>query len=143
METERRISHRLVSYWQQIKEDRPLPSPDDIDSEEIADMWEDCFLIGIHSHADGETTYSYDYVGDGLRPVFQEGFGHSAQLVSLPGEKLLAMYHEMAMTNLPIVEHVEEFFMDGHEVRYRQCLLPMGEHGRITHIFGGMRFKYV
>lgn len=143
MESERRISHRLVNYWQQIKEDRPLPSADAIDSDDIADMWEDCFLVRINVHSDGEITYSYDYVGNALRPVFEEGFGHSAHLVSLPTDKLMAMYTEMAMTNLPIVENVEEFFVDGHEMKYRQCLLPMGEEGKITHIFGGMRFKYV
>lgn len=119
-----------------------LPAPIDIDSDEIADMWDDCFLLQINNRDALEITGSYNYVGDNLRPMFIEGLGKVAHLVSLPEEKLQDRYREMMMTNLPIVENVEEHMHEGRSIKYRQCLLPLGKNGVITHIFGGMRYKY-
>jgi hypothetical protein len=141
MSIERRISHRLVNYWQQIKGDRLLPLVSDIDYEDIQDMWTDCFLIRINGNSNGlELTTTYDYVGDSLRSLFIEEIGKPSHLASLPYEKLLRIYQEMCMTNLPVVEDVEEFHHMGYDLKFRQCLLPLGDKG-ITSIFGGMRYK--
>lgn len=139
MVTERRISHQLVHYWQQIKGDRILPSETDIDADDLAEQWDACFHIYLHD-AGGNPTFSYGYVGEHLLPIFIEDA--SPHLLTLPPEKLLAAYNEMQLTKLPIIESVQEFPADGRYIRYRQCLLPLGEKGEIHSIFGGMRYKY-
>lgn len=143
MVTERRISHQLVHYWQQIKGDRVLPSEADIDPDELQDQWHDCFHIYLRDGGGlGGAEFGYSYIGDHLLPIFIEG-GEEAHLLPLPPEKLRAAYGEMQMTKLPIVESVEEFRVEGRYVRYRLCLLPIGTaEGEIQSIFGGMRYKY-
>lgn len=141
MSIERRISHRLVNYWQQIKGDRLLPSVSDIDYEDIQDMWSDCFLIGINDSKNGmEIATLYDYIGEAVSPLFIQETGKPSYLVTLPYDKLVRIYREMCMTNLPVVEDVDEYHYAGHSLKFRQCLLPLGEKS-ITSIFGGMRYK--
>lgn len=143
MEIERRISHRLVNYWQHIKKGRVLPEIGDIDSDDVMDMWENCFIIQINANKNtGEISINYDYVGNEVRPLFVEGYGEIAHLVTLPYDKIKTFYQEMDMTNLPVVENIEEYPLDGHVIKLRQCLLPIGKSGVITHIFGGMRYIY-
>lgn len=144
MVTERRISHQLVHYWQQVKGDRILPPESDIDSDELAAQWDDCFHIHLHEGKGvADTSFSYSYVGSHLLPVFIEGRGDAAHLLSLPPEKLRAAYSEMQMTKLPVIESAEEYRVEGRYMKYRQCLLPLGTgKGEIQSIFGGMRYKY-
>lgn len=137
METERRISHRLVAYWQQVKRERVLPTESDINPDDIADMWSHCFHIhirdGMHFHC--------HYVGSGLRELVVASNGRE-QLVHLPPEKLEILYNEMLMTKLPVVENVEAFPVEGHFIKFRLCLLPLGSpNGVISSVFGGMRYK--
>jgi hypothetical protein len=145
MASERRISHQLVNYWQHIKGDRLLPSVGDIDQDDIADMWEHCFLVQIHDNRDGSgISYAYDYVGDSLQELMLDEDGRASYLAALPYEKLQAFHEEMGMTNLPVVESVEDLPVNGQSIMFRMCLLPIGDgSGGVAAIFGGMRFKYI
>lgn len=112
---------------------------EDIDPEAIPDMWSDCFLLSINDRRDGSAiTTTYDYTGDNLRSLFVEETGIPPYLVTLPPDKLARVYQEMCMTHLPVVENVEAYHHKGHAIKFRQCLLPMGNKS-ITGIFGGMR----
>jgi len=144
MQVERRLTHRLVDYWHLIKGDAVLPAETDVDSDAIADMWDDCFLLRFRPQAeDVEWGYYYEYVGRGLMDVFEDGApDESGALLMLPAERLMAVYDEMIMTKLPVVEEVEDFALSLGQIKYRMCLLPMGDaRGTVTGIFGGMRYK--
>lgn len=144
MESERRISHQLVNYWQQIKGDRPLPTLRDIDQDDIPEMWPHCFIVHIHDHHDGTgIAYTYEYIGDTLHELMLDGESLPPYLAVLPYERLLDVHNEMSMTNLPIVESVEDLQVNGRGIKSRLCLLPVGDGtGSVTSIFGGMRFIY-
>lgn len=146
MESERRLTHRLVDYWQQIKGDRPFPMVNDIDPDEIADMWEYCYLIQISKSTDfsREHAYSLTFLGRALQSFRQQGDSahEAAFLMTLPPDKLDTIYTEMLMTRLPIVENVDDFYTPIGVIKYRQAICPIGtEDGQIRGIFGGMRFK--
>lgn len=143
MQYERRITHRLVDYWQQIKGNKLLPSERDIDAEDIADMWRDCFILSVASDTlTGEKSCSYTYVGEGVMALYTAEEGSSGTLLTLPYEKLAAIYDEMCLTKLPVVEQVENFMGGYWHFHYRQCLLPLGtEEGVVDGMLGGMRYK--
>lgn len=144
MEIERRITHRLINYWQRIKGDRVLPSETDIDSDDIADMWGDCFIIQLHDMEDltRAHAYTYTYLGKALSELYEPpSDGNDGVLSVLNSERLMGMVSEMQMTKLPIVEHMENFRHQGRVIKYRMCVLPLGEeNGRINGLLGGLRF---
>ncbi len=146
MAVERRLTHKLVDYWHLLKGEDILPAESAIDSDDIADMWEDCFLLRPRGDAgfDDAWGFHYHYKGPELKAVFvQPNPEADEQLLVLPPEKIIAVYQEMALTKLPIVEEVEDFSLAFGQIKYRMCLLPMGdpEEGVIESIFGGMRYK--
>lgn len=145
MELERRITHRLVNYWQEIKGDHVLPPESAIDSDDIPDLWDNCFIIQINSdNLMEDRAYGYSYVGRALLDMLipeEDGIGEG-NLATLMPDRLMAIYSEMLMTRLPVVDEVEEFSLKGRVIKYRQCLLPIGNSdGRISAIFGGVRYK--
>lgn len=145
MELERRITHRLVNYWQGIKGDNILPPESAIDSDDIPDLWDDCFIIQTNSeNLLEDRAYGYSYIGRSLLDMLvpdEDGIGEG-NLVTLMPDRLMAIYSEMLMTKLPVTDEVEGFNLNGRMIKYRQCLLPMGNSdGRIHAIFGGMRYK--
>ena len=146
MEPERRITDRLIQYWQQIKGDDVLPSAGRVDSDEMGDMWEDCFVIEIRPNPAlaGDFAYSYSYVGRDIHEFLtpENGEVERENLLTVPFDKLSAFYEEMLMTKLPIVEEVEDQPYEGGVMKYRQCLCPLGTpDGQIRGIIGGMRYK--
>ena len=145
MEIERRITHRLVDYWQRIKGDRVLPSEIDIDSDDVADMWPDCFILQIHDVEDltRAHAYTFTFVGKNLSSLYTSASGeHDGLLSVLDSEHLMGVVSEMQMTKLPVVEQVEAFPHQGSTIKYRMCLLPLGnESGKINGILGGLRYK--
>lgn len=143
MSSERRITHRLVDYWQQIKGDRVVPSERDVDSHELADMWDNCFFVHVRQAEGFGQHYSLGYVGKELSQLYREGAeNEQAYLLPLPLDKISQLYNEMMLTKLPIVENVEDFVMNGRILKYRLCLLPMGEqNGELQGILGGLRYK--
>ena len=44
---EQRITEALKTYWQGLQKDGKLPSEQDINSEDIPQIWENCFLVRV------------------------------------------------------------------------------------------------
>lgn len=144
MSAERRITHRLIDYWQRIKGDRVLPMEGDIDSEDVGDMWDDCFLMSVRLGDGSLPVFSFGYIGRTLQDLYREdSFSGQPMLLPLPVDKLSSFFNEMILTKLPIVENVENFSHEGKILKYRLCLLPLGtKDGEIKAIFGGLRYKF-
>lgn len=144
MEMERRISHRLVNFWQHIKGDRLLPGEKDIRRALIEDMWDNCFYIQLRGEflQRSDDFYTYFYVGKALESLFDQS-EKSPRLLTLPDDHFYENCKEMALTKLPVVENIESFRLpDGKNIKFRQCLLPVGTpEGKVEAVFGGLRWK--
>ncbi len=138
---ERRITLRLLSYWEKIRDTREMPTENDINPDDIGDLWDYCFLIHVADLS--KPDYSYIYLGDAIIAAYQEGLSEAdpGGVVSLRPSKLAKSYHKVIATGKPAIEEGEFPNLAGHTVKYRQCLLPLGEYGKVDAIFGGMRFK--
>ncbi|MEZ5691329.1 MAG: PAS domain-containing protein [Rickettsiales bacterium] len=138
---ERRITLRLLAYWERLRGDRSMPTEVDIDPDYLQDLWDYCFLLHIKDLA--KPDYNYTYLGSAIRKAYEGDLsGNEHQdIASLNASKLAGSYNRVATTCLPLINEGE--FRNSHNdlVKYRQCLLPLGEGNTVDAIFGGMRFK--
>ena len=143
MSRERRINLVLLEYWLKVKGDRLMPEENDIDPDALGDVWDHCFLIqvrDIHNVID----YNYTYLGSRIVDAYAEGTvqPEDGLMISPNATKLSQTFEEIIENKKPLMEDGEFVTISGRTVKYRQCLLPLGDaQGTVHSIFGGMRFK--
>lgn len=138
---ERRITLRLLAYWEKLRGDRVMPAERDIDPEDIADLWDNCFLV--HTADLGKPDYNFTYLGQGILDAYRFGLSEDDPngLISPNADSLSHGYAQVMATGKPLLQEGEFHNLHNDIVRFRQCLLPLGEEDEIQAIFGGMRFK--
>jgi len=139
---ERRLTLRLLTYWDDLRGDRPMPRENEIDPEVIADLWDNCFLIQVRDIV--KSDYNYTYLGSAIRDAYTGGFAGEREptpLVSPNASKLEMHYAKVIATCKPVLEEGEFPNLSGDIVKFRQCMLPLGSGNEVESIFGGMRFK--
>lgn len=138
---ERRITLRLVAYWEKLRGNRPMPLENDIDPDDLADLWDYCFLVQVRDL--GKNDYNYTYLGSAIMEAYRGGLAvddHSC-LAGMNANKLAVDYARLIETRRPIMQEGEFTNLHQEIVKYRQCLLPLGSGEKVEAIFGGMRFK--
>ncbi len=138
---ERRITLRLIAYWEKLRNGNLMPVEDDIDPDYIKDLWDYCFLIHVKDLS--KPDYNYTYLGEAIKKAYQgELDSNGEESIATPNAKELAVsYEKVIRTCSPLLDEGEFVNMHNDIVKYRQCLLPLGENGKVDAIFGGMRFK--
>lgn len=129
---ERRITLRLLAYWERLRDGRAMPAESEIDPGSLSDVWDYCFLF--HTRDLGKADHGYTYLGENL-----SGWLGDANAFNI--RKLRAGYPKVMETTKPVLEEGEFEGPGGQLVKYRQCLLPLGENGQVLAILGGVRFK--
>jgi len=137
---ERRITLRLLSYWEKKRNGRKMASEADIDPADIADLWEYCFMA--HTKDIGKQGYNFTYLGKAIEEVYQEGMSASDDAGHLfPDMDILAKGHQQVVaTAQPLVSEGELTNPHGDVFKFRQVLLPLGSGNQVEAVFGGMRF---
>ena len=137
---ERRITLRLLSYWEKRRKGRPMPAEADMDRADIADLWEYCFMA--HTREIGKAGYQFTYLGKAIENIYREGLEHAEGNAAIfPDMDSLAKgYRQVIANRQPLVSDGEITNMHGDMFKFRQVLLPLGENGTVQAIFGGMRF---
>lgn len=138
---ERRLTVRLFSYWEKLRGSRIMPTEEDIDPDHIEDLWEYCFLI--HTKDLDKTDYNYTYIGDSILEAYRGGLSQNDVngLISPNAEWMAESYKKIVESKKPIIDEGEFLNYNNQIVKYRQCLLPLGEGDEVKAIFGGMRYK--
>jgi hypothetical protein len=137
---ERRITLRLLSYWEKKRAGRKMPSEDDFDPADIADLWENCFMA--HTKDLGKSGYNFTYLGKAIEDLYHEGLAFDdAEAHSFPDINVLAKgYKDVIAKGEPLVTEGEITTPHGDVFKFRQALLPLGEGSQVKAVFGGMRF---
>lgn len=138
---ERRITLRLIAYWERIRRGRPMPAETDIDPDDLADLWDYCFLVHVRDLA--KQDYNYTYIGSAIVEAYRGGLSVNDKggMVTINASKLVSNYAAVIGDRRPVVEEGEFANARGQIVKYRQCMLPLGANDKVDAIFGGMRFK--
>ena len=138
---ERRITLRMLSYWEKIRAGRAMPTAQDFNSADLEDRWDSCFLIYLKDNSTPDHTNTY--IGKAILEAYRHGLtGDEDHMLISPDVAMFLLNHQQILKSTkPLLEEGEfENFLLG-TVKYRQCLLPLGENGKLTAILGGMHFK--
>jgi hypothetical protein len=138
---ERRITLRLLAYWEKQRLGRLMPTEQDIDPEDLRDLWDSCFLVRVVDLA--KSDYNYTYLGQAIADAYCHGMlkDDPEGMVSPSAHRLARNYARVVGTCKPLLEEGEFVNLKQEMVKYRQCLLPLGTDGQIESIFGGMHFR--
>ena len=138
---ERRLTSRLLAYWERVRGDRLMPTENDLNPDgDISDMWDDCFLIHVSDiEMDG---YNFIFLGDNIRvSLVGEDTEPTRIWDALNVKRLAPSIQQVLEKKAPLLDEGETYNDANQLVKYRQCLLPIGEGDKVLAIFGGMRCK--
>ncbi len=141
-EPARRISEQLLVYWNALRKGKKLPALEDIRSQEIPHIWEDCFIAHVRHHPEtGKRTHRYVFLGNEIDRMLGGGI-QSAFVLSLL-DALTQKYRHVADNVSPVIDESEHLSPDNNKVvRYRQAIAPLGTpEGEVTHLVIAMRCK--
>lgn len=118
-----------------------MPSEADIDPDYLQDLWDYCFLVHVKDL--DKPDYNYTYLGREIRRAYKGELSEDDEevIVSPNAASLVPRYKNVIESRAPILDEGEFLNLHNDLVKYRQCLLPIGENGNVDAIFGGMRFK--
>lgn len=139
-EPQARLTDVLKNYWDEKKGSNPYPAESDINSDDLKDIWENCFLAEVK----GNNKFRYSYLGESIIEAYGD---------NLEGEEVVEdlLYPEspgVVAKFSEVLEAKEPLYFDGAfinknnmDIKFRKILLPLGKDGKITYIIGGMRWK--
>jgi hypothetical protein len=142
--TERRLTERLLRYWREQSIGKPFPSEHDLEPDELARDWDNCFLVQRRDIEHVED-YNYTYLG---RNIVQAYLGrlhaeHNVFMIGPNARMIRASFKRVIITRAPVREEGELVTVSGQRVKYRQVMLPIGTpEGRLEAIFGGLCFHF-
>lgn len=148
---ERRLSLRLLRYWQEKRGTRALATENDIDPEELGGDWEYCFLLQARDIANVQD-YNFTYLGERiLKAYFDKAIDEHNQFMVGPNAfRLSGHFARVIDTKAPVLDEGEFQTLHGRRVLYRQVLLPLGDSEpdadrdpdtEVAAIFGAMNYK--
>lgn len=138
--TEQRITDSLRTYWESLQEGRKFPSENDIDSDDITEIWENCFLVRV----DSSEKFAYEFWGKSIIEAYaDDNVGEQVIEDQLYPESpgIIDKFQEVIEAQEPIFYEGAFINKNNADIKFRKILLPLGKDGVITHIIGGMRWK--
>jgi hypothetical protein len=141
---EYRHHHQLQVYWDKLRATRPFPRESEINPDDLEEIWGSCFLVGLLEEKN-HLGYRYSYLGSELLEAYGEDPHNPdivTKLVAPDTEPLIKRFEEVVRTGKPVVDEGEFTNIKRLNIRYRTCLLPLGNaDDKVGFILGCMRWK--
>ena len=140
---ERRLSLRLLRYWQEKRGIRGMAVENDIDPEELGPDWDYCFLLQARDVTNIQD-YNFTYLGQKIMGAYFDKAidEHNQFMVGPNAFRLSGHFSRVLDSKAPVVDEGEFETLHGRRVLYRQVLLPLGQStDHVEAIFGGMNYK--
>ncbi len=143
-EHDRRIHNRLLSYWSMLKGNRLYPSESEIEPFSLDDVWDSCFLVEIRGEGK-DAIFRFSWMGTSLIEAYGDnllGKEVFSNLVDPHTDDICRQLQEVMRKKRPVIRDSSFKNRHGVEIKYRQCLLPLGNNDmKVTNILGGMKWK--
>lgn len=140
---ERRLPVRLYGYWNKLRGKRLLVDEDDINPEDIPELWKYCFLIQVND-LKNRNRADFTYLGSEILKVYHELLSDedASDFISPSTSHLSQNFWQVIEQCKPLMQSGEFKTSRGNTVKFRQCLLPLGKHDtEVQAIFGCARLK--
>lgn len=144
-ERQRRITEYLLSYWEELRGDRPFPAESDVNPGDLEDIWESCFLVEVKGSEDKGLSFKYAYLGGDLIDAFGDdmtGREIFDELVDPKTRDLVRNLTEMVELGEPTIREAEFTNHNNMLIKYRKAMVPLSDDGKtINFILGGMKWR--
>jgi hypothetical protein len=140
---ERRINRILTAYWTELKGKRSYPSEKEINPDALKDIWDCCFMLKITGGSFQQPDYTPVYMGQNIITIHESTHADNEiyrQLMQPPYGQVYRQAKKMLVTRIPMVDEGEFANSNNMMVKYRLCVMPLGENDAIDHILGGVRW---
>lgn len=139
-----RLNENLREYWESVRQGRSFPEERDIDPDAIKDIWDSCFLVKKVPDS-AYPAFRYDFLGKQLIDAFGDDVTNqeiSSKLVDPTSPPLVKGFVHVVENAEPTEEDSEFINSQGLLVKYRSCMLPLGNaKDGVMYILGGMKWK--
>lgn len=142
---ERRLTLRLLRYWQEKRGMHTMPIEADIDPDTLGDDWHYCFLLQARDVTNVQD-YNFTYLGSKILEAYADGAmdAHNECMIGPNAYRLSSHFTKVIESEAPILDEGEFLNLHNRQVHYRQILLPLGTDGKsVEAIFGGMNYKII
>ncbi|PIR34639.1 MAG: hypothetical protein COV36_00360 [Alphaproteobacteria bacterium CG11_big_fil_rev_8_21_14_0_20_44_7] len=139
MSDHQRITDRLREYWESLCQGNDMPSEDQIDSEEISDIWDSCYLVVKENGK-----YHYSFLGESIIEAYGDNLEGEEVVENeiypeSPG--VINKFQEIEEAKEPLLFEGVFINKNNMDIKFRKILLPLGKDGNVEYILGGMRWK--
>lgn len=137
---ERRLTFRLLSYWNRIRGDQDFPRFADVQADALGEVWHYCFIIGM---ATGDAP-NFQHFGKELRALFHQDYAGQAlgqALQHSPLGQTIGFYEKVCQRRAP-VSQASSFVLEGCEARYRSLIVPLStDQQEIDYLIGTANYR--
>ncbi len=142
---EKRLSHRLVHYWHQLKGDRDeLPDINTFNHHAVEDLWPACLRVVITKSGE-HNLYKYEFIGEDIKRIYGKdltGQQVTSTIRVLPGASVLSALDTPEPLSEPALEQGQFINEDHKVVKYRSCVLPFGNQNLpVSHAIIGLSWR--
>ncbi len=143
MDISRRISERIVSYWNSIRGERALASEDAVDWFALRDIIDSCYLVKVKSQPGGphfECTFLGSSVKEAHDAIYADTKSQKTSANNL--EYLHENFMKVLKKKAPLQEESELKVERSKKVKFRQGMVPLADDdNQVVAILGALRYK--
>jgi hypothetical protein len=145
MSVDHRLADRLITYWNGLRKDAPLPDFGHFNASSIADIWQQCVLFTVSPAVENKPfVLNFYQVGDKIKPIYgNDMIGRSFNTAQrhFQGAAIVRRMEE-TIESPSVLTDVGQFINERSKVvKYRSCLLPFGRDGKVTHVVVGLSWR--
>jgi hypothetical protein len=123
---DKRLTKRLIDYWDRLKKELPLPAWEQFNIEGLADVWGKCCVWRVEVAESPE-----------IRPQYMYEYAQQ-----FAGARITKRVNEVVQNRAPLFDEGTYVNERNKTVKYRSCLLPFGtKEGKVTHIVLGLSWR--
>lgn len=130
-----------MEYWSEKAGKRSMPLESDINTDDIGDIWDHCFLVRV-----SDRSFLYQYLGQSLTGAYGDdltGREICESLIYPHPEPLFRSFQKVQSSAQPVHDENEFTNTKGMVVKYRSCVLPLAAKDvkAVGYLLGAMNWR--
>ena len=143
--SEHRTADRLVSYWNTLRKDEPMPDFSKFNISAIDDLWQQCVLFTVSPTVDNKpNVINFYQIGEKLNSIYGSdmvGRSFSTNQRNFQGAAIMRRMEQLFVNPEPLTDTGQFVNERSKVVKYRSCLLPFGREKKVTHVVSGLSWR--
>lgn len=143
---EKRLTTRLITYWERTKGSADFPAYQQINPSAIDDIWQNCLALHVQPKSGGMQHYVYAHCGETVTKALgknMRGQMLASNMRLFPGARIIKRIDEVVTRTAatPLLDDGQFVNDNGKVIKYRACLLACGANGIVSHVIIGVSWR--